>query len=979
MALSRRDLVIAGITGFIAYGLAVRWLPLLRYFGYAFVAGIAITLISLLALVLFTVRNGSDDLDGRRAPTPYIAFLSPERWKKDVEIYKESAVHQPEPLYPKSFVVSAAIDGLLELASRDFISAWYGNISKSPVFANEVDRGIRVALGNIRKTLLKEDLVEVIVSRIVPILTNHLKEFDKAERAVRGKNLTRNVTESEELDLAIANRYRDGKLHPAAALTFSDQKLVQQEHLRKLVVSLLPRLLPPNLMNSRAVSVLIREIVSCAVLSPALVVLSDPDTWNQLMEAYGHTALQDRKTVRRLRAALDEHASPNPKSRGSSSFPRLAPNDSERSFERFVRAIRRCNNLSDARRFRSHVSSQLKRESMVDDQDQVYLRRLETGKRVLDQKVAKLSAVPGGASSPAVYPADLRRASVSKPHDTPLVELLHSATGLSYFMEYMDRQNLMPLVQFWIVVDGFRNPLEDDFGDEVPSNSTAWTSTDRKDIALISETYLSKPELKVDDEGKRTVAAFLAAGKRATKDQYQKARTVILTTQSAALEEMRNTHYPSFKQSDLYYKYLTSDEAAAASAPPPPVRQTARERDMSPRPYVQEGRSVPPPIARTTSQSSTKSRDLRRAPFSSNDIRRNSATFFEDVSAPRRSVESDRAAPLFGDDYDTDPLAISTHSLGKGSQNGDSEATESRVIETMEAALNDIITNDPNEPNDGKLEDSRSSNLTSPAPFLQPPKDNDSARSSLDFARSDSHMGDKNKPSIASLGLVNTSSRIGVFSDNDLFPDQEKFIEDEYADVVDGDTPLEEEIHEAAPGDLGLTEAVSALTADIDRLLAQESVVDTLTRKAELTNNTAELRILGKSKASLQREIRRKEMQRQQYIVQESDNSLYGRSSVLIKSIMVGKEEDGREYAMCKSWVSPLFYFLRIRANCYVRSHRSTSECWRADARCHMGSATPLQRISRTSSKAPDEIPIRPTSRIPQTSNGNEITERVPS
>jgi hypothetical protein len=36
-----------------------------------------------------------------------------------------------------------------------------------------------------------------------------------------------------------------------------------------------------------------------------------------------------------------------------------------------------------------------------------------------------------------------------------------------------------------------------------------------------------------------------------------------------------------------------------------------------------------------------------------------------------------------------------------------------------------------------------------------------------------------------------------------------------------------------------------------------------------------ELRILRKSKASLQREIRRKELQRQQYIVQESDNSLY--------------------------------------------------------------------------------------------------------
>jgi len=41
--------------------------------------------------------------------------------------------------------------------------------------------------------------------------------------------------------------------------------------------------------------------------------------------------------------------------------------------------------------------------------------------------------------------------------------------------------------------------------------------------------------------------------------------------------------------------------------------------------------------------------------------------------------------------------------------------------------------------------------------------------------------------------------------------------------------------------------------------------------------------VLKKGGASLQREIRRKELQRQQYIVQESDNSLYVGSSVEIR------------------------------------------------------------------------------------------------
>jgi sorting nexin-25 len=103
--------------------------------------------------------------------------------------------------------------------------------------------------------------------------------------------------------------------------------------------------------------------------------------------------LQDRKSVRKLRAALDEHAPLQ--NDGSSPFPKLAVNDNERKFERFIRAIRQCNNLSDARRFRSEVASQLMREASVEEQDKTYLRRLETGKRILDQKVGKLSAVGG--------------------------------------------------------------------------------------------------------------------------------------------------------------------------------------------------------------------------------------------------------------------------------------------------------------------------------------------------------------------------------------------------------------------------------------------------------------------------------------------------------------------------------------------------------------------------------------------------------
>ncbi|KPI44175.1 Sorting nexin-12 [Cyphellophora attinorum] len=289
----------------------------------------------------------------------------------------------------------------------------------------------------------------------------------------------------------------------------------------------------------------------------------------------------------------------------------------------------------------------------------------------------------------------------------------------------------------------------------------------------------------------------------------------------------------------------------------------------------------------------TKSKDLRRAALSSSDIR---SLDTSKNSNDAKSIQSERDhTPLFDDGYDTDPLAHSNYSVGHESANGDA-VDERQMVEDMEAAMENIMT-EPFEPDE--IEEEPGGLFGSPTSSRRSAHGADSPRTSLDMPRIDAITVGKSKPSLSTLGLVNTSSRIGVFTDNDLFPDDEaKFIEDEYADQDANKDDPEEEIHEAAPGDLGLTEAISALSSDIERLVTQESVVDTLTRKAELTNNIPELRILSKSKASLQREIRRKELQRQQYIVQESDNSLYGRSSIRIKSIMVGKEDDGREFAL---------------------------------------------------------------------------------
>ncbi|ODA82246.1 hypothetical protein RJ55_00753 [Drechmeria coniospora] len=881
-----------------AWAYAVTRFSLLRWAACAFVAGVVAAVLAMATVLLLMARPPAHASPSSRPPR--VSFLGPTRWKAEVDDLKQRQAYAPPTLELGSRRVTEAVNGLLELIVRDFVRSWYGHISRNPTFPNEVDRSIRLAFASLLEPLRRQDLADIVTGRLVPILTAHFGDFADAERSVRGEDLNRSVTESDELDLAIASKFRDGRLHPAASLSFPDTKIGQQDYLRSLVTRVMPKILPETMLTSRAVSAVTREIVCCAVLFPVIGILSDPDTWNQLMENYGRSMLQDRSTVRKLRAALDQHASPTPRSDKTAVVPRLLPGDSERKFEKFLRAIRRVNNLSDARRFRSEVASQLKRDSLRENQDPVYLRRLEMGKRLLDQTVNHFAAGGDRNAAPSRPPPPLPPpASTSLLENATLVELLRDSSGLSYFMEYMDRQHLMPLVQFWLVVEGFRNPLEDDGSDDQPASSMSmWTESDRADLQQIDQTYLSKPELKVSAASKQKVRHFIDAGTSATPSEYHDARRVILRVQSAVLEEMQSRYFQPFKRSDLYYKCLASQESSNADLVPSAgstLSSSAETLTYSPatRPdQANQPRSKPavrlvPPAGHPVSLPGSAS-DLRALHGNGNGL--------DATKAARKSLDDDSTSPLFADDdLEHDSMQNSVQSLDQASPSHG--VPDRQVVQAVEEALSNIM--DDYRPQTAEaLRASLFGTEDGDADFLAS-RDGDSNRGSVDAGPHSVSAKESDKPSLSSLGLVSAASRIGVFVDDDLFDDDD----DEHVRDVDdegekGGPDVEDEVHEAAPGDLGLAEAISSLTNDIDRLVAQEAVVDSLTRKAELTNNTSELRILRKSKASLQREIKRKELQRQQYIVQESDNSLYGRSTVRIASIQVGREEDGREFAL---------------------------------------------------------------------------------
>lgn len=164
----------------------------------------------------------------------------------------------------------------------------------------------------------KLDLVEMAVGKVVPLLTTHLNEFAIAERVVRGKHLNKQLTESEELDNAVAAKYKDGRLHPAVSTSYTDSRTMQQDYIRKIVDKVLPLILPANELKSRVVSRLVREILTCSVLLPLILLMSEPDFWNRSMETMvGFDIL--RCGMRNLSNIVDRAGAPSRNGRTSES------------------------------------------------------------------------------------------------------------------------------------------------------------------------------------------------------------------------------------------------------------------------------------------------------------------------------------------------------------------------------------------------------------------------------------------------------------------------------------------------------------------------------------------------------------------------------------------------------------------------------------------------------------------------------------
>ena len=217
-----------------------------------------------------------------------LRFTRKSMWSPLVQLRELENTSKPSRLSDDP-AIEEALNSLLQLVLRDFIQSWYIKITGQlgeQTFPIAVDAILRSVISTTSTRLQQTDLIFVTLNRIIPRLTSHISEFRTAETSLRGKSLERSVTQSDELDLLLASRFRGGKLHAALTTAAVTTKPTEIAYLRHMIERVLPFILDKKELESGPVRVVIREIVSNSVLQPVLDMLADPDFWNQTIDTY---------------------------------------------------------------------------------------------------------------------------------------------------------------------------------------------------------------------------------------------------------------------------------------------------------------------------------------------------------------------------------------------------------------------------------------------------------------------------------------------------------------------------------------------------------------------------------------------------------------------------------------------------------------------------------------------------------------------
>ncbi|SNX85052.1 uncharacterized protein MEPE_03761 [Melanopsichium pennsylvanicum] len=878
---------------------------------------------------------------------PRLAFLTQAAWSAQrtrLDWARESHNASTSSRERTEFApLARIIDEVVNLILRDFVCKWHTPLAtgsleptrsdSAPEFVQAVEQTVRNALETVTGLVIKLDHADLVVRRLIPKITAHIHSFRKAEADFRGSSENAQLASfgSDQTDLFLARKFEGGRLHPAVGdMSSPNTKPAEQACLRSVCARLLRAIMPYPESEGPSVHIIVRELLSCTILFTVIESISDPDFWNNLLEQKAGAVIHEQILVGKLRDALDKQETLSSGKSGRSRSVPFVDTDpkipmpwtqdvkrpDQKSFEAFLRSIRHATSLLEVRRTKNDIAVQIRKtktnlERLSDDPSdstraklQSYLHRLEMAYTVAEQKITQLGSDKGlpVVSAKASAGAD-PNASRVRLHD-----VLLNPSSLSFFMEFMDRRKRSILVQFWLLVESFKNPLEDSEADlsaereqlsaaaKAPNPPRAAIQTLKEDLRMFDSIYYSSPAIKVSKQYIDSARQFLETSLDAhiTGLDVWRVRWDVLRAQQQMYDEMEEEDWPSFRESDLFVKaaqdlrpnpHLAAGLASSVGSIAAHAQIFAQSKPSD----AQE--SLHRPLGRST-KPNVEHADLFGTDSSTGPEARQPNLFGESLSGSRSKASAksdnldiliggrtqhagpDGRTPLFREDPLFDEADDHGREQDRDEHRGDnsSDLIHIEKMDELQSVLQSIIDDD--------LDKSRK--RPGPLPPLDSNAGNKLRRSTALHAHQQSPDG-KNATKISTGPDPNSQPRT---------PRQVP------SKVID--EPRAPQGALAGLSSFNLRQEVGRIDAQLEKLEAQAEILDALARKAELTGaRSGEMRLLAQSIQAVRREARDVRWQRNQLEQQMAATQLIpGQTKVSIQDSMISVDQEGKEYAV---------------------------------------------------------------------------------
>ncbi|CAG4940388.1 unnamed protein product [Colias eurytheme] len=397
--------------------------------------------------------------------------------------------------------VDSQLQQLIDYFLRDFVTRWIKELTHKPEpVIEKFKEHIWGAVQNLYERLLRVDAEKLLANDMVTKITQHFERI--------------RIAKSCALEL---------NQPPVFALLPHLMSIDTELHYLRQISEMFVMFLMPRCYSLTPASHLLREVLACKILQPAIDLITEPDYINQKIIQY----LEAQKEVDAMHVRTHEYA---------------------KTFEDYIRLINNCNNIDTLKRLRYDIVTQImqattlqniKRAKGVDievieksgNQHNVSRQQVADArklKRYIDQLTiakaeceAALQSLGWDGAFPTVE---------SDSKTLPLHKILESVTGRRYLSMFLETLCSQGLVGFWTAVEELRH-----------SPRSSWHQLG----AEIFYTYIRSPsaEIKVDKDTRKRMESFLL-GDTGPEVFYEVQDTIVDTIQEK--------YYHSFLLSDQY-------------------------------------------------------------------------------------------------------------------------------------------------------------------------------------------------------------------------------------------------------------------------------------------------------------------------------------------------------------------------------------------------------------------------------------------